>query len=136
MNVAFITKLGWKLCTEINKSWVQLVRSKYLHGRPIPDFQRTTKSSSWIWNGIKKCKASLDRGLCYRVGQNSLVKIRTDPWIPDLLQFKLPDDTYIPDEICRIGDLMNGDKIRWNIELIRSIYPSNICRLIISIPII
>lgn len=32
-NIAYITKLGWKLCTEGNRIWVNLIRSKYLRGR-------------------------------------------------------------------------------------------------------
>lgn len=30
INIAFITKLGWKMCVGPTRLWVQLVRSKYL----------------------------------------------------------------------------------------------------------
>lgn len=42
-NIAYITKLGWQLCTELNKTWLKLVRSRYLRGRRITDFH-TLKS--------------------------------------------------------------------------------------------
>lgn len=48
INMAFVTKLAWKVCTYRERSWAQLVRSKYLRGRRVLDFQRTTQSASWI----------------------------------------------------------------------------------------
>lgn len=72
INLAFVTKLGWNLCTQPSKTWVQLIRSKYLRGRKITDFQHTVKSSSWIWARIRKCQDSLQKGLCIMVGRNSL----------------------------------------------------------------
>lgn len=75
VNVAYIMKLGWSLCTNLNKTWVKLIRSKYLRGRRIIDFQRTSKASSWIWHGIKSCKNSLDKGMCHKVVLNSFYEL-------------------------------------------------------------
>lgn len=33
INTAYITKLGWRMCKKPNKTWVKLVKSKYLRGR-------------------------------------------------------------------------------------------------------
>lgn len=79
-NIAYITKLGWKLCTEGNRIWVNLIRSKYLRGRQKTDFQTTSRFASWIWQGISGCKNSLDNGICYSIGQDSKIKIQVDPW--------------------------------------------------------
>lgn len=67
------------------------------------------QASSWIWSGIKHCNFSLDNGLCYRVGQNSVIQVREDPWILDLPNFKLPNEVIIPDNIYRVKDLMNEE---------------------------
>lgn len=48
LNVAYITKLGWQLCKDLHNPWVKLIRSKYLRGRCITDFQCTSTTSSWI----------------------------------------------------------------------------------------
>lgn len=65
VNLAFITKLGWNLCTSLDKNWVKLVRSKYLRGRRTLDFEQTTQACSWIWGGIKRSLTLLQKGLCY-----------------------------------------------------------------------
>lgn len=70
-NIAFVMKLGWKLCTDLNKIWVRVIRSKYLRGKQVTYFQYTARAASWIWQGIKWCKDYLDHGLCYSIGQNS-----------------------------------------------------------------
>lgn len=59
INLAFVTKLAWKVCTDRERPSVQLVRSKYLRGIRVLDFQQTTQSASWIWSGIKQCYDSL-----------------------------------------------------------------------------
>lgn len=135
MNVAYITKLGWKLCTESQKPWVKLIRSKYLRSRRVMDFQQTVKASSWIWNGIKNCKTSLDKGICYRIGQHSAVRIREDLWLPELPNYKLPDDLTIPDTIHRVRDLMTNDQSAWDVGVLQTIFPHNVYKLILSIPI-
>lgn len=81
-NIAYITKLGWILCTDLSRIWVRLIRSKYLRGRRVTDFQYTTRASSWIWQGVKWCKDSLDNRLCFSIGQNSRIQIWEDPWLP------------------------------------------------------
>lgn len=43
VNEVFTTKLCWQLCTEPNRFWVKLVRSKYLRGRKVLDFNRCGK---------------------------------------------------------------------------------------------
>lgn len=65
MNTKYITKLGWQICTEPQRTWVKLIRSKYLRGRRVTKFQKTTSASTWIWNGITSCRDSLFNGLCY-----------------------------------------------------------------------
>lgn len=37
-NIAQVTKLGWKVCIELNRTWVKLIRFKYLRGKRIVDF--------------------------------------------------------------------------------------------------
>lgn len=70
------------------------------------DFQRTARASSWIWSSIKGCKDSLDRGLCFKIGEGSLVSIKEDPWILDLPNIRLPEDLIVPDNLYRVRDLM------------------------------
>lgn len=123
------------MCTEPTNLWVKLVRSKYLRGRRVLDLQRTTTASSWIWQGIEKCKESLYRGICFTIGHQSIARIRDDPWIPALPSFKIPAELPILDHFQRVTDLLTADKTAWDVTLLQSIFPLNLCRIIQSIPI-
>lgn len=134
-NIAYITKLGWKLCTEGNRIWVKLIRSKSLRGRRKTDFQTTSRFVSWIWQGISGCKDSLDNGICYSIGQDSKIQIQVDPWIPTILQFWLSQDVWIPEHICRVGHWwiwinvvgMNGLLRRYSLKIFTTlsrVFPS------------
>lgn len=135
INVDFITKLGWQVCSEPNRIWVQLIRSRYLHGRRTLDFQHTAKQSSWVWNGIRKCETSLQNGLCHTIRKHSTVNIREDQWIPDLPNFRPPTTLDIPPDLRFVSDLMNTDQAAWNQQLILSVFPPSLSKIILSIPI-
>lgn len=136
INIAFITELGWLVCTDLSKTWVKLIRSKYLRGRRITSFQCTSRSSSWIWKGIKSCKNSLDNDICFQVGQNSRIRVRENPWIPDTPLFRILAEVTISGNIHYVCDLMNWQKMEWNAQLLQDIVPPELCRIIHSIPIV
>lgn len=135
VNIAHVTKLGWKVCTKPTRTWVKLIRSKYLRGRRTVDFQTTSTNSSWIWNGIRRCKVSLDRGLCFKIEEGSFVRICEDIWIPDLPNYKLHEDLLVTIDIQRITDLIQEDRKSWNVELIKVEFSKYISKLILTIPI-
>lgn len=116
VNIAHVTKLGWKVCTEPTRTWVKLIRSKYLRRRTV-DFKKTSMNSSWIWNGIRGCKASLDKGLCFKIEEGSFVRIREDLWIHDLPNYKLHEDLLGTVDIQRVTNLMQEDRKSgmWNL---------------------
>lgn len=70
VNRAFVSKLAWMVCKQMDKPWVQLVRAKYLSGRRILDPEHTKHVSSWIWGGITNCLNTLQEGVCFQVGKN------------------------------------------------------------------
>lgn len=68
VNIDFITKLGWCLCTKPGSLWVQMIRSKYLRGRQTLNFQHTSQVASWTWSGIRNCYGLLRKGICVSMG--------------------------------------------------------------------
>lgn len=135
-NIAFITKLAWHLCTDSTRLWVQLVRSKYLRGRRVLDFQQTTKSASWLWSGVRLCYGSLRTGLCIKIGQNSSALVYIDPWIPRLPCFTIQGEIQPVDHITFVRDLLEPDRRTWNVGLVTATFPPAISQAILSIPVI
>lgn len=135
MNIAFATKLGWHLCTDHGRLWVQMIRSKYLRGRRTLDFQHTARAMSWTWSGIRNCYGSLRKGLCVKVGYNSTTRVYEDPWIPGLPDFVLPREVQAKDGIYFVRDLMLPDKTEWDRNLVTAAFAPEISNLILSIPL-
>lgn len=111
VNTVYITKLGWYVCTRREKTWVQLIQSKYMRGRRVLDFQQTVKASSSIWPGIRRYYESLREGICVKVGRNSVANIWDNPRLHHLPNFMLPTEFNVNHQVVRIRDLMSEDGI-------------------------
>lgn len=135
MNTAFITKLAWKVCIEQHRTWVQLIRSKYLRGRRILDLQHSQKPASWVWSEIKSCYNSLRKGICYKIGQDSLVHTYKDPWLADLPHYTIPTGVPQADALFYVRHLMTQDGKEWNNNVIQANFSPSLYQSIISTPI-
>lgn len=51
-NVAFLTKLGWRVLTEPNTLWSRVLRNKYCKGRCDIDTFTPKNNMSNVWRGI------------------------------------------------------------------------------------
>lgn len=86
-NRALFSKLGWHLCYHKDKFWVQVIRAKY--GSPhMLSIPKHSSSISWWWHGIQKCLPLLEKGLCFAVGEHSVLNCWEDPWVSFLEFFK------------------------------------------------
>lgn len=136
MNKAFVTKLSWSLCSQSDKIWVQLVRAKHLQGRRLLDSEHTKQVSSWIWGGIRSCLGTLDVGLSYQVGQNSMLRIRHDAWLPQFANHHLPPNLHVPPHLVHVRDLMTLDGLHWDPLILRQFCPHPIAEKILRTPVL
>jgi hypothetical protein len=74
VNLALISKLGWKLLTGSDSLWVSQLSSKYLHSESfLSPF--SLSSSSWLWKGIIKSQPIISQGASYRIRRFSSLSI-------------------------------------------------------------
>uniref|UniRef100_A0A2N9IIB3 Reverse transcriptase domain-containing protein n=1 Tax=Fagus sylvatica TaxID=28930 RepID=A0A2N9IIB3_FAGSY len=112
-NQALISKMGWSLATDENKTWVSLLKAKYLKGVPFMQISPSL-NSSWLWKGILKSKTILSKGLCMKIGDGQHTPIWDTPWIPTLENFiPSPSSTAHP-IIHRVAELINPDTFQWD----------------------
>ncbi|XP_026428945.1 uncharacterized protein LOC113324878 [Papaver somniferum] len=52
-NISLITKLAWRLCTEEDKPWTQIMKAKYSPYSNFLHLQESPYNSSWIWKGLE-----------------------------------------------------------------------------------
>lgn len=116
------TKLCQQICKKLEKTQAKLLKSKYLHGRSLLGKEHVINRGPWIWNGIKNCKDFFLNGVCYQIKSASTLRIREDPWVPDLLNFQSLRQEPLDQYISLVCELMNEDGNMWHVNLIRDIF--------------
>ncbi|CAN1339859.1 Uncharacterized mitochondrial protein AtMg00310 [Linum perenne] len=88
-NKALLARQGWRILNHPEALWVKLLKSLYF---PRGDFVTTSKGRrpSWIWASLIKGRSVLDLGCIRVVGNWEKINIISDPWVPSLPSFCLP----------------------------------------------
>lgn len=81
------------------KTWVKLIKAKYLWGIQMLDAQRSTTTVSWIWGSLLQTIKILRQGVCYQLCVSSSLRIKEDPWLPTRIDFRIPLDLVLPSHI-------------------------------------
>lgn len=134
-NLALITKLAWTIHCCPTRTWVQLIRSKYLRGRQILDVERTA-TPSWIWGGIKQCLGLLRLGCVYQISAHSTARIVGDPWLPHYPNFRIPNTLRLPATLTFVKDLLDNSGTQWDMVKLGSFFPQPLRDIIADIPIL
>jgi hypothetical protein len=135
VNLALISKLGWKLLTSSDSMWVQQLQGKYILSgsflSPPPH-----SAPSWLWKGILSSLPVISQGACHRVHAHSSIPIWNSPWIPSIPCF-FPSPLF--PRPLNSTNLVISDLIRpntsWNTPLISSLIDAHTAREILKIAI-
>ena len=85
-NDALLAKLTWMVLSKRDSCCMKALRSKYkvrddwMHATPI-------KNASQTWKAIKRLKRVIAKGVCFLVGDGTVIDIWKDPWVPWLPNF-------------------------------------------------
>jgi hypothetical protein len=126
VNLALVSKLGWKLHTRSDSMWVTQLSGKYLNSgsflSPPP-----LSSVSWLWKGILRSRSIISQGSCHKVHPHSSLPIWTSPWIPSLLSFiPSPAPNSSPPPNLVVSDLITPSA-SWNLPLLSTLFdPSSV----------
>ncbi|CAN1189612.1 Putative ribonuclease H protein At1g65750, partial [Linum perenne] len=127
-NLAFIAKLAWRILTNPDHIWVQLLKGLYF---PHSNFLQATKHhrSSWIWTGVLEGRKTLLQGLRKNTGDGHGTEI-AEAWIPEAIGFKascLPSfsSTKVSEFVLNPGRI-------WNTAKLRSVFPEHVvCQILL-----
>uniref|UniRef100_A0A803NT49 Reverse transcriptase zinc-binding domain-containing protein n=1 Tax=Cannabis sativa TaxID=3483 RepID=A0A803NT49_CANSA len=121
-NQAVLAKQGWKLVTNPNNLFAQVLKALYF---PNVEFLEVGKGAwcSNVWRGILCDRELLMKGTRWRVTDGPKVRINEDRWIPRGAPFllrtsaKVPPNTYVETLINETGDWkLEALKERLNVE--------------------
>ncbi|CAN1163690.1 Putative ribonuclease H protein At1g65750 [Linum perenne] len=130
-NLAFIAKLAWKILTQPDSLWVQLLKRLYF---PHTDFLQASRhnKSSWNWSGVMEGREALLKGLRKNIGDGHGTQI-VEAWIPEADGFKASCSTAYSS--TKVSDYIINPQRIWNTEKLRSIFPEAVVKQILLIPL-
>lgn len=132
-NQAMLGKQCWRLLTEPHSLCARVMKGRYF---PDGDFwsAQCPRSSSYTWRSIMHGKKLLQQGILWRVGDGKTISILKDNWIPEVTPGTFTTSYPLIDNQT-VSALMDGDGKHWNTYLVKEIFPTEISRKILSIPI-
>jgi hypothetical protein len=130
VNLALISKLGWKLHTKPATLWTTQLQGKYLKTCSFLSPTSPSFSSSWLWKGILKSKHLISKGACNKIHSFSSLPIWGSPWIPTIPAFtpSLSALLRLPLPNLLVSDFFCYDpstsSFSWNFSLLNSRFDS------------
>lgn len=81
MNSALLAKLAWMMASKRDSLCIRILRVKY---KVKDDWLKTeaARNASLIWKAIEKTKEVVRKGACFIIGDEELVDVWLDPWVP------------------------------------------------------
>lgn len=81
-NLALLAKLAWRMLSEKNAKWNNLIRARYFRNEdPLCDTLQ--KSGTWIWQSIKKGLEVIKKFYIWEVGDGTSINVFKHNWIPN-----------------------------------------------------
>ncbi|CAL1355748.1 unnamed protein product [Linum trigynum] len=135
VNLAMLAKCGWRLMTEKQTLWAQLMRSKYGKDRANLDLIKPKKGSSFTWNSISKTESLLRSGCAWNIHKGTLTRFWSDVWIEqvpleELATGPIPEE----DRNARISAFVDEEGT-WRTEKFSNILPAEIIHRITAVAV-
>ncbi|CAN1139094.1 Uncharacterized mitochondrial protein AtMg00310 [Linum perenne] len=131
-NLAFIAKIAWRVLTNPQALWVQLLKGLYF---PRSDFLTATRhcKSSWIWSGIMEGRRALLQGLRKNIGDGQGTDI-TEAWIPEAVPGFTASFSHFPCS-TKVSEFILHPQRLWNVGKLRQVFPEAVAQQILLIPL-
>ncbi|KAA3481446.1 reverse transcriptase [Gossypium australe] len=132
-NISLLAKQGWRLLNYPDSLVAQVFKAKYF---PESNFlnSRLGNSCSYVWQSIWATKATLEKGLIWKIGMGMKISITEDAWIPNYVNVRLRSrvDNL---QIDKVADLIYSNEREWKRDLIVNTFPEDVADLIFQIPL-
>lgn len=83
MNKAFLAKLVWRVLTNRNSLWAQVLVGKYMHGKAHTENLNSMPRASNLWRGMVSLKEVVKGGCRHLATTGQDTRFWTDIWICD-----------------------------------------------------
>ncbi|KAK9997320.1 hypothetical protein SO802_022006 [Lithocarpus litseifolius] len=125
-NLAYLSKLNWRLQLEKDSLWARVLRKKYMTQRRMSSSNENSLPSSRIWKAMKKGMDVFKRGTRWSLGRDSNLRFWYDSWTSNgPLRSIIHDPLTREEEEIKVKDLASIDG--WNWGKLSLILPPKIC---------
>ena len=133
-NLAMLAKQGLRLMQDQESLLFKCLKAQYFPGC---HFLEATDSptSSFTWKSILVAKPIIQRGSCWRAGNEASIWVLRDVWIPNHLTNKVLHLTHIVDEDLMVTKIINPDTRWWDREFIMQNFNREDAEAILRVPL-
>ena len=130
VNLAFMSKLGWRLIHSRDDLWVNVLISHRHCGSNLLPRVNPSRHCSNVWKGICTAWTIVSKNLGWHIDNGLIARIWLDPWLPNhgpLIDQVTTDIPLHLKEVIVASYVMNDS---WNWDMISDYLPLNICSLV------
>lgn len=134
MNSALLAKLAWMMASKRDSLCIRILRVKY---KVKDDWLRTeaARNASLIWKAIEKTRKVVRKGACFIIGDEELVDVWLDPWVPWIKGFTpSPKDKSIVQLEMKVSQVIDQEHRTWRTSIVLDIFNPISAKAILSIP--
>ena len=113
MNKALVAKLTWEVVSNEDKTWVTMLKKKYVRNRNFIKISMP-KNASWASQSIFAYRVVIKKGMCHRIGNRFNTWIWEDPWIPNEPGFISQARSGAIDNVHLVANLIDQDTRKWD----------------------
>lgn len=117
MNKALVLKVIWKLASNADAQWVQLLQAKYYPRGAFWSTQRNTRCSK-LWRNLMHLRPFLQHHICWKIGSGFDIPLYSQPWFPGWTEFTA---TTTQQRQARVSSLLNPITRTWDFEALQQL---------------
>ena len=133
-NLALLAKQGWRLLTNPDSLGARIYKARYYpHGDVLK--AKPGSNPSYTWRSIRNGLEVIRKGTRWRVGNENLIHIWEDKWLPTPTTYKVISPPRFFDGFPMVSNLIDKDTRRWKADLVRTLFLPFEATTILNIPL-
>ena len=120
-SLAMLAKQRWWLLTNPSSLIARIYKGKYY---PYGDVlgAKLGNNPSYAWRSIYNSLEVIRKGTRWRVGNEKLIHIWEDKWLPTPSTYKVCSPAQVFDDFPTVSFLIDEETRRWKADLIRTLF--------------
>ncbi|GLT32268.1 hypothetical protein SLA2020_069460 [Shorea laevis] len=123
MNLALLSKLGWRLVTQVEPLWIEVLKAKYFHDKDFLSAESKGGSFTYLRKSILEVRHLVAKGIGYLVNTGKKASFWLDSWLKEK-QPHASSCKYFEDLGKLLSDYWSSNG--WNFNNLRQFLPTSI----------